>query len=159
MARIVIALLVIFSFAHPVLSQTEEELAMLKAGEDFFLVLKNREYGKIWGFLSQGSKERIVKDVLKAISERGETSNGESVRKDFENLGPVSFAYWSTFVQRFNPDLVLSESRWELGKRKGDRGEILITHRDSKRPAVLKMVKENGNWKVGLTESFWAKKK
>jgi hypothetical protein len=156
---VVIALLVIFSLTYPVLSQTEEDLAMLKAGEGFFLVLKNREYGKIWGFLSQGSKERIVKDVVKAISERGETSNEESIRKDFENLGPVSFAYWSTFAQHFDPDLVLLESTWKLGKRKEREGEIILTHRQGRRPAVLRMFKENGEWKVGLVESFWTRKK
>ena len=55
----------------------------------------------------------------------------------------------------FDPDDALERSRWEMGTVEEDRAEVLITHRGADRPAVLRMFREGGRWKVGLVETFW----
>ena len=54
----------------------------------------------------------------------------------------------------FNPDFVLEESKWEMGKIEKDKAEIIIRYRKSEGPATLKMFKEEGKWVVGLEETF-----
>ena len=38
-----------------------------------------------------------------------------------------------------------------------DRAEILLTHHGATHPATLKMFREDGDWKVGLVETFWSR--
>ena len=81
----------------------------------------------------------------------------EAVRRDFVAGGPIARDYWDAFLRRFDPDAALEHSRWEIGSVGKDRAEILLTHQGADHPATLKMLLEDGGWKVGLVETFWSR--
>ena len=81
----------------------------------------------------------------------------EAVRRDFVAGGPIAHDYWDAFLRRFDPDIALEHSRWEIGSVGKDRAEILLTHHGADHPATLKMFLEDGGWKVGLVETFWTR--
>ncbi len=83
---------------------------------------------------------------------RQETSGG------FCKRGPDARAYWHHYLETFDPDSVLIESTWKIGRAGAGDADILIRHKDSNRDAVLKVVKENGAWRTGLEESFGVRK-
>ncbi|MBP2679425.1 MAG: putative cytosolic protein [Deltaproteobacteria bacterium] len=109
--------------------------AILDAAETLFLTMKARDYPATWAVLTAKSRHTIV-------SETG---------------GPIARQYWDGFLRRFNPDDALERSRWEMGEVKKDRAEVRITRRGSDNPAILQMYREDGVWKVGLAETFWAR--
>ena len=82
----------------------------------------------------------------------------QSIVSDFSDGGPLSRSYWDNYLDNFNPDTVLAQSKWDVGKFQKDRGEIVIKYRKSEGPAILQMYKEKGSWKVGLVETFWSRK-
>jgi hypothetical protein len=45
-----------------------------------------------------------------------------------------------------------------MGEIEKDKAEIILQYRKSEKPAILKMFKEDNEWKVGLDESFGARK-
>ncbi len=45
-----------------------------------------------------------------------------------------------------------------MGKIEKNEAEIFLQNKTSEKPAILKMFKENNEWKVGLEESFGARK-
>lgn len=117
--------------------------------------MRTRDYPAIWALLSSTSRKTIVEDVRKAMEETPEGAmNAEEIARDFAKGGPVARAYWKGYLEEFDPETVLSESRWEMGEVGEKTAEIRITHRRSKHPAVLRMVLEEGVWKVGLIETF-----
>jgi hypothetical protein len=71
--------------------------------------------------------------------------------------GGIARDYWDAFLRRFDPDIALEQSRWEIGSVGKDRAEILLTHHGADRPARLKMFLEAGGWKAGLVETFWSR--
>ena len=109
--------------------------------------------------LTQKSKDVIINDVYKAEQRKvGSELTKESIASNFNNGGPLSRSYWNGFLDNFNPDTALTQSKWDIGKFEKDRGEIIIKYRKSEGPAVLQMYKEQGSWKVGLVETFWSRK-
>ena len=137
----------------------ERELdAVLTAAESFFVKLKAKEYRTVWGLLTEKSQETIVDDTYKSITKAGGTQSRDVIAADFTRSGPVSDAYWRGFLDVFDPDAALRQSAWRMGMLKQDRAEINILHKKSEKPAVLKMFKERGLWKVGLVETFWSRK-
>lgn len=128
---------------------------ILRQAEGLFRNMQARDYPAIWALLSSKSRETIVRDVLKESSRAGEKADdaGE-IARDFERGGPIARAYWEGYLREFDPKTVLSESRWEMGEVGEDSAEIHITHKWSERPAVLRMVREEEIWKVGLIETF-----
>ncbi|MDW8001423.1 MAG: hypothetical protein RMJ39_01975 [Deltaproteobacteria bacterium] len=130
---------------------------MMSVAEEFFISLKNGDYLKTWNLLSEKSKERILKDILDRAKGK-EPIDFSKLRQDFDSCGTLCRIYWDTFVKGFNPDLAIYESSWEIGRIKKKEGEIILRYKEAKRPAILKMYKEDGSWKVGLVESFWPRK-
>jgi hypothetical protein len=121
--------------------------------------MKNRDFRGIWETLSAASREVIVDETRKSIARSGgEDLPKEEVRRDFGEGGPISRGYWNGFLTHFNPDLVLEQSRWEKGEIGTDRAEIRIIYKSAEKPAILKLFRENGGWKVGLVETFWGRK-
>lgn len=116
--------------------------------------MKEKNFTKIWSILSEKSKGIIIDDVYKGTGKAGTSYTKESIDKDFAAGGPLSVSYWTNYIENFNPDLVLEESKWEMGKIEKSRTEIIIQYRKSGKPALLKMFKEDGAWKVGLEETF-----
>ena len=61
----------------------------------------------------------------------------------------------AVFLRRFDPDAALSKSRWEMGEASDTEAYLLITHEGAEKPAVVRLYKEDGAWKMGLAETFW----
>ncbi len=127
---------------------------ILSSAEALFKTMKKKDYSKIWFFLSDKSKNNIVDDVLKAINKTGGVYTKENINNDFSIGGLIAESYWKSYLENFNPDLVLEESSWQMGKIEKDRAEIIIRYKRSEGPAILKMLKEQGKWVVGLEETF-----
>ena len=132
---------------------------VIASAEGMFRAMKNRDYPAIWGVLTSVSRDTIVDDTRRETARSGgkEIPKAE-IRRNFDASGPVARKYWDGFLERFDPDLALSLSLWEKGAIGADRAEILITYKTSEKPALLKLFREDGGWKVGLVESFWGRK-
>lgn len=149
----------IFSLAVPVFANQNDETAkILTATESVFIQMKNKDYKAIWDGLTVKTKEIIVHDVYKASRKMDIEVSKEELKNDFGAPGPNAKAYWDSYLNVFNPILVLEECNWAMGEIKKDKAEIYVLHKKSERPALLKMYKENGEWKLGLEESFGARK-
>lgn len=72
--------------------------------------------------------------------------------------GYIAKAYWNGYLKSFNPKIALKYSRWKIKFIRSDSAEIQINYIYSKQTALLKVFKENKEWKFGLIESFWTRK-
>ena len=63
-------------------------------------------------------------------------------------------AYWNSYLNAFDPNTLLEQSKWEMGAMKKDKAEISILYKKSTKPAVLLLYMEGNVWKVGLEETF-----
>ena len=142
-----------------VFAYTDKEMdEVLGVADSMFKAMKKDNLSAIWPSLTEKSKSTIISDVVKEQKKLNGDYTTERIKDDFEKRGPIYMVYWRLFLVYFNPDTVLNESKWEVGYIEKDRSEILITHAKSDTPARLKMFKEEGNWKVGLVETFWTRK-
>ena len=117
--------------------------------------MRAHDYPAIWALLSSESRKTIVGDVVKGSGpDRAGKADAAEIERDFARGGAVARAYWGGYLLEFDPDTALVDSRWEMGEVRGDSAEIQITFKGSERPAVLKMIREGGVWKVGLIETF-----
>jgi hypothetical protein len=138
----------------------QDTAPVLDSAEFLFKMMKARDYKNIWVNLSAGSKSATVNDVYRAVSKSGVAASSDvryskdSLARDFESGGPMAKAYWDSYLESFNPDLVLEQSKWTMGEMKKARAEILIHYRGAEGPVHLQMIIENGKWKVALTETF-----
>ncbi|TAN41407.1 MAG: hypothetical protein EPN22_15515 [Nitrospirae bacterium] len=151
----------------------QEAYAVLKAAEDSFLAMKkakkdnsvvtvaeSKNYLEIWNFLTDKSRETILKDVYKEEKKTGfrKDLTLKDVETNFSECKELCVTYWYNFLTAFDPEMVLSQSKWEMGFIKGDKAEIIVTYKTAQQPAKLKMFKENGSWKFGLVETFWVRR-
>ena len=130
---------------------------ILNTAESFFSFLKKDNYSASWNMLSKESRQTIVDDVHKTYKKMGGKIKKEDIRRDFDNTGNIFLSYWKAFSTSFNPNMILNESLWEVGFIKELEAEIIIKYKKSSNPAKLKLFKEDGAWKVGLTETFWSR--
>jgi hypothetical protein len=63
-------------------------------------------------------------------------------------------AYWNSYLNAFDPDRVLEQSKWDIGAMKKDKAELNILYKKSAKPAVLLIYMEGNVWEVGLEETF-----
>ncbi|MGE5700136.1 MAG: hypothetical protein ACM31N_08745 [Deltaproteobacteria bacterium] len=132
---------------------------ILLSAESIFKAMKNRDFPGIWSVLSEASRSSIIRETSASIIRSGGKEVAtEDLRKDFVEGGPVATDYWNGFLEHFDPDLALEQSKWEKGSIGGERAEIRLTYRNAERPALLLMFREKGAWKVGLIETFGARK-
>jgi hypothetical protein len=132
---------------------------VLAAAESLFKAMQAKNYIGIWGLLSSASQETMIDDTYTAIAkEGGKEVPKEEIRRDFGEGGPIARGYWNGFLENFDPRLALEQSKWEKGTIGADRAEILIISKTAEKPALLKLFREKGGWKVGLVESFWGRK-
>lgn len=128
---------------------------ILHQAEGLFRNMRARDYPAIWALLSAKSRETILRDVGKNIDEAGGgTIGAEELARDFARGGGIARGYWEGYLREFDPETALLDSRWEMGEVGEDSAEIRITYKRSERPAVLRMIREGGIWKVGLIETF-----
>ena len=97
-------------------------------------------------------------DIFKATVNRGSVASKDHISNDMAMGGATAQVYWRAFLQNFDPDTALEQSKWELGPLKRDRAEIILRYKQSDNPATIKLYRENGSWKVGLVETFWVGK-
>jgi len=127
---------------------------ILFSAESLFKAMKERNYSTIWGSLTAESKNNIVNNVYKASIKSGIEYSKEQISTDFEIGGLISKTYWNSYLYEFDPDMVLEQSKWDIGFIKKTRAEIKIQYKKSEKPALLQMYKEDNAWKVGLEETF-----
>lgn len=137
---------------------------ILSSAEALFKTMEKRDYQRIWTYLSAKSRASIIKETYRKMAEyeRGEkgTPYSESlVGQDFAQGGTIAKAYWDGYLGVFDPGLILEQSKWEMGKIDKDRAQIIIKYRKAERPAIIQMIQESGEWKVGLIETFATSKR
>jgi hypothetical protein len=162
---VILSLVLLFAlaFAHMPCSGQEYNQKqidpILNSAESLFVAMKVKDYPAIWAALTIKSRKTIAGEVFKFVktAERDGYSI-EAVNNDFARGGPTAKSYWTAFLENFSPDVVLEQSRWEMGPVQRERAEIDILFRKSERPARLKMFLESGQWRVGLVETFWRRK-
>ena len=132
--------------------------AVLTSAEGLFKAMQKRDYEGIWDGLSGESRETIVGDTWKAMKSSPGNYTEALVAEDFSRGDVLASAYWEAYLKNFDPVMVLNDSTWKMGVMKDDKAEIIITYKKAQKPATLHMVREEGRWKVGLTESFWSRK-
>lgn len=136
----------------------QKEVAdILDSAEGFFKDLQNKSFTKAWQGLSEKSRNTIVSDIAKSISKEV-TIPTEKIAEDMNTCGEICKSYWGGFLRSFDPDIALNQCKWEMGTISGNTAEIIITYKKAERPAILKMFKEQGKWRVGLVETFWTRK-
>jgi len=133
-----------------------EEGNILSSAESLFISMKDRNYPAIWDLLSVKSRDIIVSDVYGECRKSG--CRKEEIARDFTTGGPTAKSYWDSYLAEFDPDMVLEHSRWEMGAIKDKNAQINLYYKKSKNPAVLQMYKEEGTWRVGLEETFRARR-
>lgn len=170
MYKIYILLFLIISFptftASSNLAATSNDVdSILSPAESLFKMMREKNYVKIWFFLSNNSKNAIIDDTYKNImnfaKERGKKMaySKEQIEDNFSKGSAIAQAYWNSYLNAFDPDMVLEQSKWEMGKVGKGRAQINIMYRKAERPAVIQMYKEDGVWKVGLIETFKSAKR
>jgi len=131
----------------------------VSAAEATFQAMKSRDYRGIWARLTAKSRETVADETLEALAKEGKGGIGrDALLADFRDGGPIARDYWGAFLAQFNPDMALADSRWEAAETGPGRVLVLITHKTSDRPADVQMVREDGAWKFGLVETFWARR-
>ena len=132
---------------------------LISTCESFFKGLKAKNFQQVWGLLTSKSKAKIGKEVADRIKkESGSPVSEEEIVRDFETGGPYSRAYWEAYVQNFDPDMALKDSKWEVGQIKDTYAEVILRYKTAERPAVIRLYKEGGEWRFGLVETFWTRK-
>ena len=131
--------------------------AVLYTAYSFFASLKNNNYKKAWSLLTSKSKSFII-DRIKNSFVKNKVNIGKSeIRKSMKTGGYIAKAYWGGFLKSFNPDMLLKYSTWKIKSVSSDSAEIEINYRYAKAPAFLKIFRQNGGWKFGLTETFYSR--
>ncbi|KPJ99054.1 MAG: hypothetical protein AMK71_10335 [Nitrospira bacterium SG8_35_4] len=128
--------------------------AILDSAERFFLSLKERDFETAWNTLSEKSRESIIHDIYEASVTIGGTLRREDIIRDFERRGVIFRNYWTSFLRTFDADLVLEQGLWKMGAIKETKAEIIIQFNKFSNPTILRMLKEDETWKVGLNETF-----
>lgn len=151
--------MMIYFPAAAIAQDSDAELSnVLSATESLFKAMKEKNYPVVWNSLTAGSKKIIVDNVFKAAAKSGFEYSKQQIGTDFEIGGLIARTYWNSYLTEFDPDLVLQESNWQIGFIKGERAELNIQYKKSNKPAVFKIYKEEGTWKVGLEETFAGRK-
>ena len=138
---------------------------ILFSAESLFKMMKDKNYPRIWFFLSNTSQNAIIDDTYKNMMNYAKgkgkemTYSKEQIKDNFKTGGTAAQAYWDSYLNAFNPDMVLEQSKWEMGNISKEKAQINIMYKKSEKPAIIQMYKENGMWRVGLTETFKSAKR
>jgi len=141
-------------------SQTLNPVAeeVLGAAESVFKSMKAKDYPAIWQGLTRETKNEIVASVRKGTKKAGQEYTAEKLAQDFASGGPQAKAYWDAYFNVFNPDMVLEDSKWSMGPIEKNVAAVIVQYKKSDKPAILILKKEGGAWRLGLDETFGARK-
>lgn len=157
MKKIVLILIFIFvavtqtGFSQEISPEAEK---VIVSAEMLFKSMKGSNYPQIWECLSEYTREHMVSGIKKDALQKGIEYSPDQIRFDFTVGGLISRTYWQKYLSIFNPDMALEESKWTFRRADKKKAEIELLHKNSKHPAVLKLFKEDGEWRVGLQETF-----
>ncbi|UCH80324.1 MAG: hypothetical protein JSW20_11335 [Nitrospiraceae bacterium] len=132
--------------------------AILYSAELFFISINEGEFKTVWELLSDKSRNKITEEIYEVSRDRGVDIEKEDIRRNFQQNGLIARNFWNAARAKFDPDMVLEESKWDIGHVKSNSAEILITYKKSDMPSKVKMYKEEGVWRVGLVETFWPRR-
>jgi hypothetical protein len=154
-----LAVILFFFFFSPLYAKPPDEVvnAVLASAETTFKAMKEKNYPAIWNSLSAKTRRSAVDAVYKASRKANFELEKEKIVADFAKGGELAKAYWDGYMEVFDPDTVLEQSKWGIGTIGKDTAEINILYRKSTKPAVLKLYREDNVWKVGLEETFGAR--
>jgi len=138
------------------LSPVAEEV--LGAAESVFKLMKARDYPALWQGLTMETRSEIVASVQKASKKTGQEYTAEQLAQDFATGGPQAKAYWEAYLNVFNPDMVLEDCKWSMGPIEKNVAAVIVQFKKSDKPAILILKKEGGAWRLGLDETFGARK-
>lgn len=155
-AAVVQLLLIPAAVQSQSVSPVAEEV--LGAAESVFKFMKAKDYPAIWQGLTMETKNEIVASVRKAAKKAGQEYTAEQLVQDFASGGPQAKAYWEAYLNVFNPDMVLEDSKWSMGPIEKNVATVIIQYKKSDKPAILILKKESGAWRLGLDETFGARK-
>lgn len=145
-------LLPILTFAD----KAEDEI--LSVTERFFIALKERRFADAWDLLTVKSKNTIIDEVYKDINKTKTKMGREVVKEEFQKKGELFDIFWNNFIKKFDPDTVLEQSAWNIGRIESDRATLILRYKRSEYDSELQIYKEEGRWKFGLVESYWTRK-
>ena len=148
---IVFALSLSCAFAKP---SDEEVNVIFSSAESLFKAMKEKNYPAIWQSLTAKTKQSTIEAVYKSLQKDHVNLEKEKIGADFADGGALAKAYWNSYLNAFDPDTVLEQSKWDVGAMKKDKAEINILYKKSEKPAVLLLYMEGNVWKVGLEETF-----
>lgn len=131
---------------------------VLGAAESVFKFMKAKDYPAIWQGLTMETKNEIVASVRKAVKKVGQEYTVEQLVQDFASGGPQAKAYWDAYLNVFNPDMVLEDCKWSMGPIEKNVAAVIVQYKKSDKPAILILKKEGGAWRLGLDETFGARK-
>jgi len=131
---------------------------VLGAAESVFKFMKAKDYPAIWQGLTVETKNEIVASVRKAVKKAGQEYTVEQLVQDFASGGPQAKAYWDAYLNVFNPDMVLEDCKWSMGPIEKNVAAVIVQYKKSDKPAILILKKEGGAWRLGLDETFGARK-
>ena len=131
---------------------------VLYSAEVFFISIKESDFESSWDLLSEKSKNKIINEIYDVSRDNGAEIEKDDIRRSFRQNGLIASNFWNSARSKFDPDMVLEDSRWEIGSIKNSKAEIIITYKESSRPSKLKMYKERDVWRVGLVETFWPRR-
>ena len=155
---LLICALILPSCTTSVKDSNTQIIPIIESAEIFFVSLKEKKYGTTWKLLSKSSQKAIINSVYEAFENNETGPDIETISNDFASNGLLFNSYWDAFITTFDPDLVLKESRWEIGPIDSEEAEVIILHKKADLPVKLRMFSEKGAWKVGFTETFWTRK-
>ena len=124
----------------------------------FFADVNAHDYAKIWSCLTEASKKNIVQSIESSFKKNKINMSPPEISGNMKSGGYIAKAYWNGYLKSFNPKIALKYSRWKIKFIRSDSAEIQINYIYSKQTALLKVFKENKEWKFGLIESFWTRK-
>lgn len=136
----------------------DEQGPVFSAVEKTFVLMGERKSRELWESISRKSRDGIVNDILRSCEARKISCDGEGLRADFARGGPAATIYWANYLGTFDPNSILKDSTWRLGAVTSREADVVIRHKDAERDAIIKVVKEDGAWKMGLEESFGVRK-
>ncbi len=163
----IIAVLLFISFiSYPAIFYSQanaeqispSEIEVIERAEYFFSSIRDRNFERVWSLLSAKSQKEVIDEIMKSSKKMGGSLNKEAIKQDFSKKGNIFINYWNAFANSFNTNMILNDSRWEIGYVKDSKAQIIITYKKSTNPANLKLFKEKGTWRVGLAETFWTRK-
>jgi len=139
-------------------SPSEEEInSVLNSAETLFKAMKGKKYPVIWMMITEKTKKKIIDSTYRELKKAGNPVGKEIIEADFRKGDVIAAAYWEGYLLVFDPQIVLEQSRWTIGMIGRDKTEINIQFRKSRYPAIVKLFRENDQWKVGLEETFGAR--